>query len=99
MDDIDFTEPKHDKYVVFKSDDVLSDSDGYYCSGEPVPDAVVIRSQDLLAAPMFGLYRDMLTLIINAHGKAVDVAALQRLADKFDGFAAEATDTGFKLPD
>lgn len=94
----------NDKYVVFKADDwngMVEHAPKLREWGEnyALDDAVVIREQDLLAAPMFGLYRDMITLIIKAHSQPVDIPALMRLADTFDTFAAEATDQGFKLPD
>lgn len=96
-----------EKYIVFKRDEFEA-----WCKAEveaattlayPLPvslsDAVVLRHQDLLAAPMLGLYRDMLTLLIKTKDQEVDPKELQKIADWMDQNAMEATETGWKLPD
>lgn len=97
-----------EKYLVFKREEyeAWAKKEGLettfaYPLPEPLDDAVVLRHQDLLCAPMLGLYRDMLTMIlkIDEMGDAFSPENLQKVADWMDENAAEAADTGWKLPD
>lgn len=97
-----------EKYVVFKKEDwerwqrlELERTVFAYNLPVPLEDAVVLRHQDFLAAPMLGLYRDMLTMLLKVQKdqRAIDVEAMQKTADWFDENAAEAADAGWKLPD
>jgi len=96
---------KDDKYVVFKREDLVLFEDTMKSPNypTPVPDAVVIRCQDLLAAPALNSYAFALALaadLIEDHDEYD--ARLEGLRDAGDYFlqrAEQAAAEGYKLPD
>lgn len=97
-----------DKYIVFKRDDY----DGYkwdqkyILEGFAIPDAVVIRKQDVFAPPALEGYANAITCVLEAlEGVAITeetseiIWRLRRVADYFHGQAEDAYNFQRKLPD
>jgi hypothetical protein len=76
------------KYIVYK------------VTGEPVPDAVVIRRQDVFAPPALDAYANAITVVIESGCLAIeDRRRLQGVADYFHDQAAKSWSEQRKLPD
>jgi hypothetical protein len=105
-----------DKYVVFKRDEFEqwlgtvaspthpTDPDEYEraASALVVDDAVVIRRQDIFAAPMLECYAASISVaadVIQQRGDEVGTKGLRKIADYFQRQADEARDTTSKVPD
>jgi hypothetical protein len=63
-----------------------------------VPDAVVIRRQDLLAAPALATYSSMIALAAKTSDNGLQ-ERLMKVADYFEDQAQLAADEGHKFPD
>lgn len=94
------------KYVTFKRDEFLRwlEEDVQPMAAaefmpDEIPDAVVIRRQDLFAAPALATYADCIGLV----SKTTDDKELQKrllkVADFFQDQAKLAADEGYKWPD
>lgn len=100
-----------DKYVVFKRQDweryTQRRDIGTPDYLKPVPDAVVIRCQDVFAPPALDAYGNAILCVIEAHHSVpalVDnninrLKQLQDIADYFHRRATEAWQMHRKLPD
>jgi hypothetical protein len=93
-----------EKYVTFKRDEflkVLGALPGYQEHAHnafqeaELPDAVVIRRQDLFAAPCLATYANMIALV----AKRVEDPELLAIADYFEDQARLAAEEGHKYPD
>jgi len=90
------------KYIVFKRADFER-----YVSGEPAPsyvphelrDAVVIRRQDLFAAPALATYASCIAIARMTASDELVRKSLLDVGDYFERQAQLAAAEGFKLPD
>ena len=69
-----------------------------------VDDAVVVRRQDLIAAPVLGCYANILAAMVKTLGKDDNpnramMKSLTNAGDYFDRQAEAAAEEGWKLPD
>lgn len=96
------------KYVVFKREDFdrISTDKGTATRNEflrsAVPDAVVLRRQDLTVPQTLHAYSHQLALVASAlamDGNQVVAQRYQRIADWMHGQAVLAEEEAFKLPD
>lgn len=87
----------NDKYYVFKRSDNIAVTDGYvtFATDAELPDGVVIRRQDLFAAPCLATYANMIALV----AKRVEDPELLAIADYFEDQARLAAEEGHKYPD
>jgi hypothetical protein len=87
----------NDKYYVFKRSDNIAITDGYvtFATDAELPDGVVIRRQDLFAAPCLATYANMIALV----AKRVEDPELLAIADYFEDQARLAAEEGHKYPD
>lgn len=87
----------NDKYYVFKKSDQISVTDGYvtFATDAELPDAVVIRRQDLFASPCLATYANMIALV----ARRVEDPELLAIADYFEDQAQLAAEEGRKYPD
>jgi hypothetical protein len=90
-----------DKYVTFKRKDLISVTDGYvtFPTDAELPDAVVIRRQDLFASPCLATYASMISMVAKSHGDPEVAKELMAIADYFEEEAQLAAEEGWKLPD
>lgn len=91
----------NEKYVVFKRDDVIKVTDGYvtFSTEAELPDAVVIRRQDLFAAPALDTYASMIAMVAGNVSDPEVGKELLAIADYFEDQAQLAAAEGYKLPD
>jgi hypothetical protein len=91
----------NEKYWVFKRDEALAVTDGYvtFPDDAELPDAVVIRRQDLFASPCLATYASMISLVAKNHGDPDVAKELLAIADYFEDQAQHAAAEGYKLPD
>jgi len=91
------------KYVVYKREDF----DQHINRGIPpmtaqmyeVPDAVVIRRQDIFASPALAGYAASIAIAAKLTNNEEDRKRLLQLADFFEEQARLAADEGYKIPD
>jgi len=107
LDPVRITDPVNDtddKYIVFRKPEALLVSDGFitFKVDSVVPDAVVIRRQDLFASPALASYAASIAIAIRvaeSHQDMALVSQLLRVADYFQRQSELAADEGWKLPD
>jgi len=103
---VDTLSGDNEKYIVLRKDKlpegylaVLSGNDSdtinIVVSDAIVQDAVVIRRQDLFAAPCLATYANMIALV----ARRVEDPELLAIADYFEGQAQLASEEGHKYPD
>jgi len=94
---VDTMNGANDKYYVFKRSDNIAVTDGYvtFATDAELPDGVVIRRQDLFAAPCLATYANMIALV----AKRVEDPELLAIADYFEDQARLAAEEGHKYPD
>lgn len=98
---------RDDKYVVFKRKDWESLKEGQfgrqYSAAErfSVPDAVVIRKQDIFAAPGLFSYANAIQSAVEIlQANMIDTSKLQEIADYFHEQGIEAQHVEYrKIPD
>lgn len=97
---------KDNKYIVFKRDEFFELAKELSLTIEPIalPDATVIRSQDLFAAPALHAYANSISVSMNIlSGMLVDQKVTEQLREVSDYFherAIEAEQIEYrKLPD
>lgn len=90
-----------DKYAVFKRDNAISVTDGFvtFRVDDELPDAVVIRRQDVFASPALATYAACIAITATLTEDVDRREGLIRVSDYFEGQAALAADEGHKLPD
>ena len=93
-----------EKYVVFKREDwdrYVADRDAGRSGSLPyVPDAVVIRTQDIFAGPALDMYASAVALAAKLIPKSSSAYfQLMHVADYFHTRAEEARDQEGKIPD
>lgn len=88
------------KYVTFKRADFIrvmgEDAD---VAAYELPDAVVIRRQDLFAAPALATYASCIAMSAKLSTNEVRKQLLLDIADYFERQAQIAADEGWKFPD
>ena len=91
----------NEKYATFKRDDLIAVTDGYvtFKTDAELPDAVVIRRQDLFASPCLATYANMIALVAKNHPDIKVSQDLLAIADYFEDQARLAAEEGYKLPD
>lgn len=98
----------NEKYIVFKREEFLEvlrslpayqEMANYGFQERVIPDAVVIRRQDLFASPCLATYASMISLVAKNHGDPEVGKELQAIADYFEDQARHAAEEGWKLPD
>lgn len=98
------------KYFVFKKEDwdkKIDDNlhDLVFDRAQPIPDAVVIRLQDVFAPPALDAYANAILTAVeimradSAGYNSATVERLQRIAEYFQDQALIAWDTQRKVPD
>jgi hypothetical protein len=104
---------KDEKYIVFKRDDyeAYKWDQRYMLEEQAIPDAIVIRKQDVFAPPALEGYANAIVCVIDSlkHAQkefgiidadlAAEIASLQRIADYFKAQADDSYDFQRKLPD
>ena len=94
----------NEKYIVLRKDRLpegylavlgSNDSTHIVVSDAVVPDAVVIRRQDLFASPCLATYANMIALV----ARRVEDPELLAIADYFEDQAQLAAEEGRKYPD
>jgi hypothetical protein len=90
-----------DKYVTFKREDQILVTEGYvtFMETAELPDAVVIRRQDLFASPCLATYASMISLVAKNISDPDRAKELMAIADYFEDQAQHAAAEGWKLPD
>lgn len=90
-----------DKYATFKRDSAIRVAEGYvtFQTADELPDAVVIRRQDLIASPALATYASMIACAIKLSMDPAVSAQLQQVADYFQRQSELAADEGYKFPD
>ena len=94
-------EPVDDgKYMTYKREDAILVADGYVTFKETaeLPDAVVIRRQDLFASPALATYASMIAIAINLSPDEMTKLRLRKVGDYFQRQSELAADEGYKLP-
>ena len=91
----------NEKYFVAKREDSLLVTEGYvtFMETAELPDAVVIRRQDLFASPCLATYASMISLVAKNTSDPDTAKELLAIADYFEDQAQLAAAEGFKLPD
>jgi hypothetical protein len=91
----------NDKYYVFKRSDNIAITDGYvtFATDAELPDGVVIRRQDLFAAPALDTYASMIAMVAHNVSDPELGKELLAIADYFADQARLAHEEGKKLPD
>lgn len=96
------TEPiRDDKYIVFPRDqfkEQLSKLHPRLFQDIEIPDAVVIRRQDVFAPPALHSYAMAMAVAISLTDDEVTRKRLQRVADYFHQQAEAASEEAYKLP-
>ena len=93
--------PLDDKYIVFRREDHEDSSGIYYNVEKSIPDAVVIRRQDVFAGPALHSYSHTIALaakLISGYNQETS-QHLREVADYFHEQAVLADAEGFKVPD
>ena len=90
----------NDKYMIFKRSDSIAVTDGYvtFATDTELPDAVVIRRQDLFASPALATYAQMIAMVAKNIDDKEKAKELLTIADYFEDQAKLAADEGYKLP-
>ena len=91
----------NEKYMIFKRSDNIAITDGYvtFSTDAELPDGVVIRRQDLFAAPALDTYASMIAMVADNISDPDTAAELLAIADYFADQARLAHEEGKKLPD
>jgi hypothetical protein len=91
----------NEKYVVFKRAEFMATVGklGARYEGLELPDAVVMRRQDLFASPCLATYAQMIALVAKNHPDQEQAKRLMAVADYFEDQAQLAAEEGYKLPD
>jgi hypothetical protein len=89
-----------DKYVTFKRSDLILVTDGYvtFKTGDELPDAVVIRRQDLIACPALNAYASLIAVAAAVMPDNKQKYELLDIADYFHRQAELAGEEGYRLP-
>lgn len=90
-----------DKYVTFKRENQISVTDGYttmFNTKDELPDAVVIRRQDLFASPALATYASMIAIAARLLPDEAERRNLLDVSDYFQRMSELAADEGHKLP-
>ena len=91
----------NDKYIVFKREEFeryVFGAESHYTEYE-LPDAVVIRRQDLFAAPALDTYAAMIAMVATNVSDPEVSTELLAIADYFADQARLAHEEGKKMPD
>jgi hypothetical protein len=97
-----------EKYVVFKREEFLDVIRSLPAHQEmahhgfqkyEIPDAVVIRRQDLFASPCLATYASMISLVAKNIDDSYTANELLGISDYFEDQARLAAEEGHKLPD
>lgn len=89
------------KYIVFHRDEFTRALTGsnLHIEAIQIPDAVVIRRQDLFASPALATYASMISIAAHLTEDETKRKDLLRISDYFEQQAQHAADEGHKLPD
>lgn len=97
------TVPMDEKYVVFKrgtEPGEWSERGGLYLEDlEPIEDAVVIRRQDIFAAPALNAYACAIQVAISMDPTHSRMQRLREIADYFHQQAEASAHTNTRIPD